>query len=139
MKTYDKMKKLIPFLSVLVGLLFINCSSTSTIIGDWERLGSKKVNYGLDKDEIRVTASEGRFSKVKLNFKDAPLNLRRFVIHFGNGEKQEVQTKKNFKRGQDTRVVDLKGGKRVIKKVVMWYDTKDRARQRATVVLWGKH
>jgi hypothetical protein len=134
------MKNLSPFLFVLLGFLFMNCSSPNAVrVGNWELLGTRTVNYGLDKDEISVTARDGKFNKLKLRFRQAPLNMRKLVVHFGNGDKQNVSIQKNFKKGQETRVIDLKGGNRVIKKVTMWYDTKNKARKRCKVEVWGRH
>lgn len=105
----------------------------------WELLGSRKVNYRLDRDEIMVTAREGVFSKVKLKVRKGGINMHRMVIHFRNGEKQEVAIRKNIAVNGETRVIDLKGGRRVIRKVVFWYDTKGVAGRRATVNLWGRN
>ena len=105
----------------------------------WEKLGQRKVNRALDKDEILVTAREGRFTKVKLTIKKSAINMHKMVIHFANGGKQEVNLRKNIPAGGSTRVVDIKGGKRVIKKVVFWYDTKGIINNKAVVELWGRH
>ncbi len=106
---------------------------------NWEILGHRKVNYQLDRDEIFVTAREGRFNAVRLKIIVAPLNMHRCVIHFANGTKQEVVLKKRFGPGQSTRIIDIKGRRRVIKKVVFWYDTKGLPRGKARVELWGRH
>lgn len=105
----------------------------------WEKLGQRRVNYGLDRDEIRVTAREGRFTSLRLKAELAPINLHRCVVHFANG------TSKSFKiaggdlrAGQITRNLDLPGNRRVITKVVFWYDTKSRARTRGRIELWGR-
>lgn len=103
----------------------------------WERLGVRKVNYRVDRDEIYVTARDGLFTAVKLKVTQSPLTMRRMVIHFRNGQTQEVAIKRNFPRGGESRVIDIRGGKRVIKKVVFYYDTKG-LRGRATVQLWGR-
>ena len=113
--------------------------SFDEFVGGWEKLGSRKVNYGLDRDEIMVTRAEGTFRKVQLRFKKAPINMHRMILHFGNGTQQEVKLQKTFRAGEKTRVIDIKGGKRVIKKVVFWYDTKNLAAKRGKVELWGKH
>ena len=134
------MKNLKPLFIILLGFLFMNCSSPSAIhVGDWERLGSRKVNYSADRDEILVTAREGRFNKLKLKFRDARLNMKRLVVHYGNGDKQEFNLKNTFRAGQESRVLDLRGGNRVIRKVVLRYDTKNLARKRATVEVWARH
>jgi len=41
--------------------------------------------------------------------------------------------------GGETRVIDLRGRRRAISKVVFWYDTKGIAENKATVDLWGRH
>lgn len=113
--------------------------SESINIGGWEKLGTKKVNYGLDRDEIIVTARDGRFTKLKLKARRGGINMHKMVVHFGDGTHQNVELRNNIPKGGETRVIDLKGGKRVIKKVVFWYDTKNLARKRAKLELWGKH
>ncbi|MEO0895509.1 MAG: hypothetical protein AAFY71_03745 [Bacteroidota bacterium] len=104
----------------------------------WQNLGARKINFRVERDEIRVTARDGRFTALKLKFVGAAVNMRRMVVHYGNGDVQEVLLKKNFPAGGSTRVIDLKGGRRVVKKVVFWYDSKNRAARRATVQLWGR-
>ena len=106
----------------------------------WEKLGQRKVNYKIDRDEIMVTAREGRFSAVKLIVRKGAVNMHKMTIHFGDGTQQEVNLKNNIPAGGETRVIKLKGQKkRVIRKVVFWYDTKNLANKRATVELWGRH
>ena len=112
---------------------------SEALIGGWEKLGSKKVNYGLDRDEIIVTAAEGRFSKMKLKVKKSAVNMHKLIVHYGNGDSQNVQLKNTIRAGGESRVIDLNGGKRVIKKVVFWYDTKNLANRKAVVEVWGRH
>ena len=104
----------------------------------WDKLGTRKVNRSLDKDEIIVTGRDGLFSKVKLGVKRSGINMHKMVIHFRNGDKQNVQLRNNIPAGGSTRVIDLKGGKRVIKKVVFWYDTKGIINNKAVIELWGR-
>lgn len=105
----------------------------------WERLGSRKVKKSLDRDEILVTRREGRFSAVKLKVRKSGINLHRFVVHFVGGGQQEVKVRKNMPAGGETRVIDLRGRRRAISKVVFWYDTKGIAGNKAKVDLWGRH
>lgn len=114
-------------------------SASATFPPKWELLGSRKVNYTLDKDEILVTAKEGAFSAVKIIVKKGGINLHRVAVHFGNGEVEELDVRENIPADGESRVLDLPGNKRIIKKVVFWYDTKNYANQKATVHLWGRH
>ena len=105
----------------------------------WEKLGQRKVDRALDRDEIFVTASEGRFTAVKLIVRRSAINLHKVVIHFANGGEQEVAVRNNIPAGGETRVIDINGGKRVIRKVVFWYDTKGLLNDKAVLELWGRH
>ncbi len=104
----------------------------------WERLGKRRVDYGLDRDEIFVTAREGRFAALKLVVRKAPIHLHRAVVHFGNGERMEIHVRKRIAAGGETRAIDLPGGRRVVRKVVFWYDTSGLPRGKAVVELWGR-
>ena len=105
----------------------------------WELLGVKKVDYAVDRDEVMVTAREGSFTGLKIRVKRSPINLHKIVIHYGNGQVDEIEVRSHIPAGAETRVIDLPGNKRVIQKVVFWYDTKNLARGKAVVELWGRH
>ncbi len=106
--------------------------------GPWELLGSRKVNFAVDRDEIFVTAREGSFTALQLKVKGAPIDLTRVVVHFRNGQEEVLEVRERIPAGGQTRVLDLPGNRRVITKVVFVYDTRNRARQRSTVELWGR-
>jgi hypothetical protein len=107
--------------------------------GRWEILGKTMVNYSLDRDEISVTAAEGEFSAIQLKVKKAGINMHKVTVHFGDGSTQDVDIRNDFSAGSESRVIDLEGKKRIIKKVVFWYDTKALRKNRALIELWGRH
>ena len=106
--------------------------------GSWEMLGQRKVNRQADRDEIIVTGREGAFRKIKLMVRRSAINMHRCVIHFRNGDTQEVDIRNNIPAGGETRVIDIEGNRRIITKVVFWYDTKG-LQDKAVVELWGRH
>jgi hypothetical protein len=105
----------------------------------WEKLGERRVNFGVDHDEIMVTAAEGRFSALKIMVKKGGINMHKMVVHFGDGSSEEIDLRNDIPAGGESRVIDLPGKKRVIRKVVFWYDTKNFADRKAEVELWGRH
>ncbi|MEZ4921815.1 MAG: hypothetical protein R2780_01470 [Crocinitomicaceae bacterium] len=92
-----------------------------------------------DHDEIPVTVLDGVFTKVRLKVMKAPLHLMNINIIFGNGENKNVVFDRNFQPGEFTRVIDLPGNKRIIKKVNLNYKSVPTAKGRAVVTLFGKH
>lgn len=126
-------------LSILfTAFIFLSFNSHAQKRVKWERLGSRVVNYGLDKDVIQVGAKEGGFTKLKVAVTGGSLNMHRMVVHYMNGSKEEISLRHNFRKGSTSRVIDIRGGKRLIKKIVFFYDTKNLARSRAKVHVFGR-
>ncbi|SEK52217.1 Protein of unknown function [Aquimarina amphilecti] len=135
MKNRKTQKLVLPFLMIL---FLVGSSFTSAKI-KWEHLGSRTVKYKIDKDVIKITAKNGAFKKLKVKVTNGSLNMYRIIVQYGNGEKQEIQVKKNFTKGGATRVIDLKGNKRIIRDITFFYDTKNLSNKRAKVHVFGKH
>jgi hypothetical protein len=125
------------FFVALLALAAMSFTTLSDNARPWELLGVRKVNYGLDRDEIVVTRSEGLFTGIKIKVKGGAVNMHRLVVHYGNGEKDEFELRENFRAGSESRIIDLPGNKRVIRKVDFLYDTKDVAARKGVVELWG--
>jgi hypothetical protein len=105
---------------------------------NWVRLGSRKVNYTVDRDEIPVTYRGGAFESIRVVVTGGSMNMHKCVVHFENGGVQEIDLRHTFTRASSSRVIDLRGNKRFIEKIVFWYDTKNLSRGRATVTVFGK-
>lgn len=110
-----------------------------TETSDWELLGERLVDHGLDRDVIPVTVTEGTFRKIKLAIRSRKIELLDLKIYFGNGDVQDVSVRRIIQAGGETRVIDIEGTNRVIRKVTFWYKTIGKAPGRATIRLWGKH
>ena len=123
---------------ILISAVFFT-TSTSFKAAKWDLLGTKTVNYGIDRDEIVVGGWEGKFDALKIKVLKAPLNMHKVVVHFANGTEQNLELRNNFKPGSESRVIDLTGDNRIIKSVRIWYDTKNHAKKGAVVEVWGKH
>lgn len=136
-----KLTNFAPKLLMLCAMALFTLSFTTennAFKGPWEMLGMRKVNYSLDRDEIIVTRAAGIFTALKVKVKKAPINMQKLVVTFGNGEVEELELRNNFAAGSESRVIDLPGNKRVIKKIVFWYDTKNIANRKGIVEVWGR-
>src|SRR5688572_21216954 len=111
------MKKILfAFAALLIGTFWSNLNAQV-----WENLGSAKVNGAADYDEIIVTALEGDFTAIKLFVENEGIHFDRVVVHFGNGGKEEMIIREIIPAGGETRVMDLRGRERVIRKVSFFY------------------
>ncbi|HRD56580.1 MAG TPA: DUF2541 family protein [Ferruginibacter sp.] len=128
--------KLSIYLSAL--LLLFAVTTMSFKVGGWRSLGTKTVNYKLDRDVLDVQLRDGVFKQLKFVVRGGSLNMHKVVVHFENGGQQEINLRHNFERRSSSRIVDLKGNNRIIEKIVFWYDTQNSANNKARVTVLGK-
>jgi hypothetical protein len=87
----------------------------------WELLGQTTVQGKKDFDSIKVGRAEGRFQSLQLRVTGGPVEFYRVVVHFGNGQKDELEVREKIPAGGQTRAIDLKGRDRVITSVDFFY------------------
>lgn len=124
---------------LLFSALSILFMSFTTVAKKWDFLGSRVVNFAIDKDEITVTAREGSFKRIKFQVRKAPVHFRKVIVHYRNGSREEVNLRDNIPAGGETRPIDLNGNNRIINKVTFYYNTKVRAKKKGKVKLLGWH
>lgn len=123
----------------VAALLLVPLKPASADRGGWEFLGSRMVDDRVDRDEIEVTAAKGDFKALKLVVKRRAVHILDMKVHFGSGGTQDVEVRQLIPAGGETRVIDLRGSDRFIRKVVFWYEAKSLRGRKAEVHLWGLH
>lgn len=104
---------------------------------DWEKLGERMVTGKADRDVIHVGARDGTFKRIRLSVEHSALEMYDVEVHFGNGETFSPNTRLVFGKNTNSRVIDLPGAARVIKKVVFKYGNLPGG-GRAQIELWAK-
>ena len=108
------------------------------LAADWKRLGDRHVTDRVESDTISVGADEGRFTALRLGARGNAVRVLRVVVHFGNDEEQTIERNFLVRKGKRGPVLDLDGGRRVIRKVTFKYEAESVGRGGATVSLWGR-
>ena len=96
---------------------------------NWTVLGSKHVSKMIERDVIQVGNHKGTFTKLKVKITGGKVFMKSMVVTYGNGTKDMIPLKHVFSRGAESRVIDLRGNKRVIKKIAFVYDRKNNHRK----------
>jgi hypothetical protein len=61
------------------------------------------------------------------------------VVTYDNGQPDKIDVRQNIPQGGESRVIDLKGiGKRNIRRMDFWYETKGFMKGKADVTVFGK-
>ncbi len=104
---------------------------------NWDLLGTAHVDGSADHDTIRVSHSERPFHEIQLRVRGGAVEFRRVVVHYGNGAAEELQVRQRIPAGGQTRAIDLRGERRNLSSVELWY-AKGNWRNRPAVELYGR-
>lgn len=105
--------------------------------GGWVFLGQRAVTDRLDHDTIVVTGAQGTFKALKLRVFQCAVQFHKMVVHYGNGERDEVEVREIIPAGGWTRAYNLTGVNRVIARVDFWYDSQSLQGKKGVVRLFG--
>lgn len=103
----------------------------------WKVLAVVKADKGLDRDEVNVASGRG-FRKVKLKADGADVEIQSLHVVYANGELDKLEVRKVVRAGTTTLPLDLRGGERVIRKVILWYKTRADEKRKAIVTIYGE-
>jgi hypothetical protein len=106
----------------------------------WTYLGEAHVDGAADHDRIVVTAARGEYRAIRFRVEHAAIDFERVVVHFGNGTSVPIPVRHRLRAGDQTRVIDLPGDRRVIESVEFWYARGNlRNPERPKLTLFGLH
>ena len=104
----------------------------------WTLLGQRHVTDRAEKDSVEVTASEGVFDAIQIRVKRSAVRFYDVTVVYGAGTSDDLEVRDVIPAGGKSRVLDLRGGNRVIKRVNFAYEAKSLGRRGAIVEVWGR-
>jgi hypothetical protein len=120
----------------------ITAQQPAVMISDktgWHKIAETKVNFEKEKDEVAVLIAD-RFSGLAFHITDASIELFDMEVYFEDGTKKTVKIGDHIKTaGGWSRIIDLPGNEKNIKKIAFTYKTlKNSVNEKAHVEIWGK-
>jgi hypothetical protein len=85
-----------------------------------------------------VSVFIGPYNKLRLSVHKRAVQFSRVFVEFRNGDRIEVPVRERIHAGGQSRVIDLPGRGRYIKKVILWYKTAPGTLERAQVAVWAR-
>lgn len=103
----------------------------------WQKIGKMTASFKKERD-VMIVALADRFASIKIKAMDADIEITDLEVHYEKGDKQDIQVRELIKAGTESRVIDLDGGERSIKKITFVYKTVANAnKEKAELVVWG--
>lgn len=104
----------------------------------WEHLGSKTVKLNGDHDVIIVGSHEGDFRKLQILVRENGVFFNSMVVVYSNGGNDQIPLSFHIPAGGKSRLIDLRGGERSIRRIEFSYRSVRNGRGRATVEVFGR-
>lgn len=123
----------------LVALALLLVAGTVGAGGPWVELGERTVDDRVERDVIEVTASRGQFTAVRLEVRKHGVRFLDMKVVFGDGTVQDVPLQTVIMAGGESRIIDLRGGARVIRRVEFTYEARSIGTgNKALIRLFGR-
>ncbi len=100
-------------------------------------LGERWVDGAVDHDAVHVGRRDGRFTSLMVVVERAPVEIFDMQVTFGDNQRWIVPMRLVFGPDSTSRMIDLPGGARIIRRVDFRYANL-AAGARAKVELWGR-
>jgi len=105
--------------------------------GSWRLLGTLQAQHTADHDRLEVKGPYDFYRKLKFKVTDSPVNITKMIVRYDDGAPEVINTRYEIPKGGESRVIDLKGGKRKLKSIEFWYETKGFLNGKADVTIFG--
>lgn len=103
--------------------------------GKWWYIGSAEAK--ADRTEIPLESKQTQFRKLRLKVRDAALTLNKVVVTYDSGEPETIELQDKLSKGDETKVIELAGGDRKIKKIEAWYGRNGKSNGVPTLMAYG--
>jgi hypothetical protein len=112
---------------------------SATLAAGWEKLGKRSVRLVGDHDVIPVTFLRGDFRRIQLRVRENGIFINDLVVVYANGNSDRIPIQNHIPKGGESRVIDLRGGERIIRSVQLYYRSVRNSKGRAEVSVYGRN
>ncbi len=124
-----------------IGIIALTLFSVSALLANptpaensWDYLGTKKIRSN-DKDVLYISNDGEWYSSIELRANSNQVDLQRVVVHYFDGNQQDVTLAPNNQTGE-SQTINLTGGNSNIDRIEI-YGSKTQ-KKKAKVEVWGK-
>lgn len=132
------MKRSFVFPILLIVLFYTGVSGAAQKGGRWQLLGEQEVDFQNDHDRIDVKRNDGPFRQLRIEVRDAPIEIREMVVTFGDGKKFRPKIQARFREGHGSHVINLPGNRRSIDGIEFVYRSINRKQGKGTVLVYAR-
>jgi hypothetical protein len=84
----------------LCAFLLIGISEAAQRGGQWQLLGEQEVDFKNDRDRIDVKRKSGPYRELRIEVRDAPIEVNEMIVTFGDGKTFSPKSKRVFVKAE---------------------------------------
>jgi hypothetical protein len=135
------MKKTMMIAFLVIAGYGVACAQVPKVVTSdkkgWHKIGETTVDFTKERDEV-VVLGANRFSAIRLKVADAPIDMIAAEAYYESGDKQDLKCPWSIKAPGESDLINLNGGERSLKKIVLIYKTIPNYKDKhAHVEIWG--
>ena len=119
--------------ALFVSLCSLQAQKVEVVTNDkpgWHKIGETHVDFKSDKDVVKVWGAD-HFKALQIKAVDAPVHIESMQVSYENGELEDIPVRFDFKKGTESRAIDLKGTEKRIKEITFVYRTAPNSNDKA--------
>ena len=124
--------------AVLIALVNPALAGAAQKGGHWQLLGEQEVDFKNDHDRIDVKRTAGPFRELRIEVRNAPIELSEMIVKFADGKTFKPKIQGRFREGSGSQVIDLPGKERSIDGVEFVYHSTSRSLGKGRVLLYAR-
>ncbi len=102
----------------------------------WHKIGEMVASFAKERDVMLIVGAD-KFAALQIKVTDADIIISKIEVFYENGTQEDINVRHEIKNGEKSRVIDLKGGEKQLKKVAFVYKTENGSADKAHLELWG--
>ncbi|MDX2172462.1 MAG: DUF2541 family protein [Bacteroidota bacterium] len=102
----------------------------------WQKIGEMTASFAKERD-VMVVVGADKFAAIQIKVTNADINISDIEVFYENGTQEDIKVRSEIKNGGQTRVIDLAGGERNLKKIAFVYKTAGGSADKAQLEVWG--
>ncbi len=102
----------------------------------WHKIGEMTASFAKERD-VMVVVGADKFAAIQIKVTNADINISDIEVFYENGSQEDIKVRSEIKNGGESRVIDLTGGERNLKKITFVYKTVGGSADKAQLEVWG--
>lgn len=108
-----------------------------SLASDWTLMANYEIDYSLDYATVEMDSTSSVFQLVEIKMKEGRINIYESTVFFKDGFRQENHHQP-LELEFDQKLIQLKGNEKIIDRIAIKFDRKDKIEDKSVVEFWGR-